>query len=354
MNDSHIKISVIMPIYNSGSFLYTAVDSILNQDLTGFELILVDDGSTDGSSMRCDEYAKNDSRVIVIHQRNGGICNARNSALKIAHGEYIAFSDHDDEFCPEALEHIYKRAKTDDCDILKFCKKEVVINKDTIIRTKKTVLTDGVYNKEEIQENFIQLLNNKVLECVWDGLFRRDFLLKNNLYFDETYTMGGEDIDFLVRAMIHCRTFSTMKELYYMHYIRIGFSTATKFCTKKLETSRLLIERIYNGIKLLGIDIEKHKDEYVYQVMFTRINCSINLLANRLCRIEQREKIAIIKNLRNEPHITTWFFNINASRLFKLSPKTGLSYFLFKHKKYKTMLMMFSFRQKQMELKSIK
>ena len=68
--DNNIKVSVIMPVYNSGEYLKTAVESILNQSLKEIELILVDDGSTDGSSERCDEYAAKDSRVVVIHQKN--------------------------------------------------------------------------------------------------------------------------------------------------------------------------------------------------------------------------------------------------------------------------------------------
>ena len=71
----NIKISVIMPVYNSGVYLETAVNSILDQDVQDMELILVDDGSTDGSSEKCDKYAEKDNRVIVIHQKNGGICN---------------------------------------------------------------------------------------------------------------------------------------------------------------------------------------------------------------------------------------------------------------------------------------
>lgn len=86
------------------------MDSILSQSLKDIELILVDDGSTDGSSEKCDEYAKQDCRVVVIHQKNGGICNARNAALKIARGEYIGFSDHDDEFIQGCHEAAYSFA----------------------------------------------------------------------------------------------------------------------------------------------------------------------------------------------------------------------------------------------------
>ena len=122
--ENMIKVSVIMPVYNSGEYLQTAVDSILSQSLKDIELILVDDGSTDGSSEKCDEYAKKDKRVVVIHQRNGGICNARNAALKIARGEYIGFSDHDDEYVPGYLEHAYREAMEHDADLVKVGKRE--------------------------------------------------------------------------------------------------------------------------------------------------------------------------------------------------------------------------------------
>ena len=105
------KISVIMPVYNSKQFLRMAVDSVLNQTFKDFELILVDDGSKDGSGAVCDEYAQIDARVKVIHQENGGICSARNTGMKAAVGEYLAFIDNDDEYLPNLLEENYTLAK---------------------------------------------------------------------------------------------------------------------------------------------------------------------------------------------------------------------------------------------------
>ena len=86
-----VKVSIIMPVYNSEKFLKKAVDSVLNQKFEDFELILVDDGSPDASGSICDEFAEKDSRVKVIHKKNGGICSARNAGLKIAKGEYVGF-----------------------------------------------------------------------------------------------------------------------------------------------------------------------------------------------------------------------------------------------------------------------
>ncbi|BAF40279.1 glycosyl transferase [Bifidobacterium adolescentis] len=96
MATSRPLVSIIVPVYNSERYLPYCVESILNQSYTNLEIILVDDGSKDTSPRICDDYAEKDSRVIVIHQKNGGIAKAQNTGLDAAHGEYIAFADNDD------------------------------------------------------------------------------------------------------------------------------------------------------------------------------------------------------------------------------------------------------------------
>lgn len=96
-------ISVIMPVYNAGTRLGEAVDSVCRQEFTGWELLLVDDGSTDGSARICDEAAARDGRIRAFHQANAGICAARNTGLAAARGEYLAFCDDDDRYLPAFL-----------------------------------------------------------------------------------------------------------------------------------------------------------------------------------------------------------------------------------------------------------
>ena len=91
-----MKFSVILPIYKVEKYLCECVDSILNQSFTDYEIILVDDGSPDGSGAICDEYAEKDARVKVIHKVNGGLSDARNAGFAIAQGEYVVFIDSDD------------------------------------------------------------------------------------------------------------------------------------------------------------------------------------------------------------------------------------------------------------------
>lgn len=111
------EISVIVPVYNVEKYLKRCVDSILNQTFTDFELILVDDGSTDNSPEMCDECAELDKRVKIIHQSNCGQASARNRALDICCGEYVAFVDSDDYVSPKMLEVLYSNSVACDADI---------------------------------------------------------------------------------------------------------------------------------------------------------------------------------------------------------------------------------------------
>ena len=108
---SDIKITVIMPVYNVEQYIRSCIDSLIAQTFQDWELIAVDDGTPDKSGEICDEYAKNDSRISVIHKENGGAPSARNTAIPKARGEYLYFMDSDDWAEPTMLEDMYKKAK---------------------------------------------------------------------------------------------------------------------------------------------------------------------------------------------------------------------------------------------------
>ena len=101
-------ISVIVPVYNVEQYLDRCVCSILNQTYQNLEIILVDDGATDSSGRMCDEYAKRDERIKVVHKQNGGLSDARNAGLAAATGEYIGYVDSDDWIEPDMYEKMYE------------------------------------------------------------------------------------------------------------------------------------------------------------------------------------------------------------------------------------------------------
>ena len=111
------KISIIVPVYKVEPYIHKCIDSILNQTFKEFELILVDDGSPDNCGNICDEYAKKDNRVRVIHKENGGISSARNIGLDVSNGEYIGFVDSDDYIKLDMYERLYNSCKVNNADI---------------------------------------------------------------------------------------------------------------------------------------------------------------------------------------------------------------------------------------------
>ena len=146
------KISIIVPVYNVEKYLRKCVDSILNQTFKDFELILVDDGSTDSSGKICDEYNLKDNRIKVIHKENGGLSSARNAGLDIAQGEYIGFVDSDDWIELDMYEELYKICKENDADVgivgINYGgASEKKKSKKIEIYSNKLILDDLVYNK---------------------------------------------------------------------------------------------------------------------------------------------------------------------------------------------------------------
>ena len=142
-------LSIIVPVYNVEKYIERCIKSILNQSFTNFELILVDDGSPDNCGKICDEYKKKDSRIKVIHKKNGGLSDARNAGIERAKGEYIAFVDSDDFINKYMYEILYKNAKKWDADI-SICNFKMVCENDRIDEDISVICEDAkVYGRNE-------------------------------------------------------------------------------------------------------------------------------------------------------------------------------------------------------------
>lgn len=344
MNPILPKISIIMPVYNSGEYLKTAVDSILNQSLKEIELILVDDGSTDGSSERCDAYARQDNRVVVIHQKNGGICNARNAALKIARGEYIGFSDHDDEFETEAFEQAYKMAVDKNADLVKFRKDELIIRGDKIIRTKTSHFETQVMDRENIISHIFYLKDVYVLNCVWDGIFKKQ--LFENIKFDETYKSGGEDIAIMYDIIVKVNRLVLINKIFYHHYIRRGFSTSSKFNLNNIESKKRLVLHMNAMLTKINVNRDEYPLNYTLYLLKFVFFPVIAILSASECAYPIQKKKSIIQEMISADYTPTYFLKQSIWEISKNSRKIGLGYFLLKNSLYRLLFLMFSIRVK--------
>ena len=158
-------VSVIMPVYNSEQFVGMAVQSVLEQTYKNFELIIIDDGSSDNSGAVCDEYAAKDSRIKVIHKVNGGVCSGRNLGINICQGEYISFIDNDDVYEPNFLAKLVDVAVQTNADLVKCGRNNIKINAEQVILSQKQCYYEtSNLSFEEFTNSYYEIKKNMIKE----------------------------------------------------------------------------------------------------------------------------------------------------------------------------------------------
>ena len=177
-------ISVIMPVYNVAAYLPQCLDSVLSQDHRELEVILIDDGSTDGSGEICDTFAAKDSRVKVIHQKNSGAAAAKNAGLRIATGYYLSFVDSDDYLEPDVYGYMVETLKTTGADAAQFSFRDVYQNRteDHILLQGRTVIAGKEYLARFPKDWSCALL--------WNKLYKRE--LYDGVFFEEGHKIDDE------------------------------------------------------------------------------------------------------------------------------------------------------------------
>ena len=190
------KLSVVVPVYNVEKYLNQCIDSILGQSFTDFELIIIDDGSTDGSGSICDQYAQSDKRVTVLHTENHGVVTARRTGVNCAQGEYTAFVDSDDWLDVDFYRCIFENVGRDKADVLLCSNVERAAG-----CVKTTLLCPGYYNKKDLESTvFPQMMYDVQVEryyispSLWDKLFRTELLKEVYKGVDPCVTLGEDAV----------------------------------------------------------------------------------------------------------------------------------------------------------------
>jgi glycosyltransferase involved in cell wall biosynthesis len=194
-------ISVIVPVYNAEKYLTKCIESILGQTYPNIELLLINDGSTDGSPAICDEYALKDKRVKVIHKKNEGVSSARNMGLELAQGDFISFVDADDWLERDAIERIVESIQKYDCDAVIFEYK--VVDENNLKQHKNHAHLQGVMSAEKAVECTI----SPVSRFVWSKVLSRKIL--EGIKFDNSIHFGED-------TLFACEALSNAKSVYYM------------------------------------------------------------------------------------------------------------------------------------------
>lgn len=261
-----IEISLIVPVYQAESSLRQCVDSVLKQDFTKFEIILVDDGSTDSSPDICDQYESKDSRVKVIHQKNAGQTKARLAGLKQSQGDYVWFVDSDDWLAPGSLGEVVASARLNDVDIVTF---DVFFNYDGRKTKVHQSLPGGLFDEDRLQEEIYPKMIYSgnffyfgVFAAMWNKVMKREIALACMKDVDPRVRIGEDGLTTFAAFLSAKRVF-VMPGRYLYNY-RDNNPSLTRSYVKDQLTSALLLIRSLRKInqKSKVYDISSQIDYY--------------------------------------------------------------------------------------------
>lgn len=251
-------VSIIVPIYNCENWLPTCLDSLINQSYSNLEILLVNDGSTDGCLDICEEYAENDRRIRLINKKNGGVSSARNEGLKNVTGDWITFVDADDWLELNAIEKVYNEVQND----YDFCFWDIVctINKN---KSLKPQYLDRA-TMEDIYETIISGIENSgyhigsLARGIGAKFFRSDIIKNNSIRFDENLYIG-EDAIFILEYLRHIPNVTRIKiaDIRGYNYRLLDTSAVHRYKGDLLNQSIRQLTAIQNFLNQEFLDCKK-------------------------------------------------------------------------------------------------
>lgn len=262
-------VSIIVPVYNAEKTFNRCVNSILNQTFQDWELLLIDDGSTDQSGNLCDEYASKDQRIKVFHKENEGVSVARNLGIKESTGEYITFIDADDEVVKDYLAILYENIQQS--DIVFFFFQWIYTDNSKLV-----ILLDNFYSEERIsiEKEISLLMNNKIgydlFGFTCNKIFRSYIIKKNNILFVKDLATSEDEV-FTLDYCRYVRKFKVINLPLYIYHISDGGLTYKK----KSPSEWMLLASRFNCLvkEYANKDIKTYLGRRIKTCLLNAINC---------------------------------------------------------------------------------
>lgn len=293
-------VTIVIPVYNIKKYLAACVKSVTGQTFSNLEILLVDDGSTDGSSRLCDELGKEDDRIRVIHKENGGAASARNLGIDEANGKYIMFLDGDDWLDADTVETIVAHAETNDTDVIRFNYVREFSGKQLV--KKNTFLEEKVYQDEECLQVCRQILgltgkelahpeNMNFLASCGFNMYRADLLKRSEVRFIPIQEIGSfVDGFFNFCIFMNVKRFEYIDKPFY-HYRKTNEGAATAGYRKNyLPRQMILFEKIEKQIKENNL-VELLSEAYNNRIVLSSMEIAFNAMRNRAGFMEQYQEI---------------------------------------------------------------
>ena len=287
-------VSIILPVYNVSQYLDRCFTSIVAQTFSEFEVIVINDGSTDDSGTVCDKWEAYDSRISVTHIANGGVANARNIGISKAKGSYIYFIDPDDWIEDNLIEDNYKIAIENDADIVifGFHKEQLINGKPVTISMAPPKMT--MSGQPEIADNLVKLLSKTNGFSVWTKFIKADLIADHQLRFP--LMKRGQDMAFSLELYRNSKSIVVTDKCYY-HYN--AFTSASKFDAAIFENHMLL----YNRLCSLFENWMEKKANFRYAIKLFLVWFGYVVPANIVGaeKLSRAEKFSQIKTMISHP-----------------------------------------------------
>lgn len=303
-----MKLSIIVPVYNVEAFLKKCVDSLLAQDLPqdAYEIVLVDDGSTDGSGTLCDTLATDQGNIRVVHQQNRGLSGARNAGIPVASGDYVMFVDSDDYLCPNVLGALIGQMEDKQLDILRFNYQNVNMDGE-VFEPNKYVKPFVDYSGEVC--NGETFLNERLgFACyAWQFLVKASILRQEGNGFKEGIYF--EDVEWTPRILLQAERVASTDLVVYNYLFRTGSIARNTDDAKKRKAIRDKMT-ILEGFAALKPQV---KDDRWFRGMCSQIALSILDTVGRFFYPERKEYIRALKRRVDFP-LSTYHATKSAKR----------------------------------------
>ena len=293
-----LKLSVIVPVYNTEKYLRQCVDSILDQTLSELEIILVNDGSEDNSGAICDEYAAKYEYVTVIHKENGGVSSARRAGVAAAAGEYVAFVDSDDWIDPDMYAEMLASAQEHDADAV-LCDILFESGEGAVLRVNDA--PEGVYYGSDLEKIYATMLfryeweRPGTLPSLCSKIFRKN-LVERVIFDVDCSIVFGEDGLCSYPSLLDAECIYVLRRPLY-HY-RQNFSSATNtYDPQQMSKFLLLADELKRQFEQRGVDMERQLNGYIAK-------CSLEHIRNELLlhkTVSGKERRNAVKKYLSEP-----------------------------------------------------
>ena len=286
-------VSIIVPVYKVEKYLERCVESLRSQTLRDIEIILVNDGSPDRCPELCEELARQDSRIRVVHKKNGGLSSARNAGLRVASGAYVGFVDSDDTVDLDMFEKLHKAIVREKVDFVMSDYVRVPEEGESYLKTLD--IRPGRYNKDDLRrEIFPQLIMGENVDygpllSVWHCLYRTDFLRSNGFYFDEEVRWSEDNI-FSAIVGYHADSFFYMKGEGLYHYHQNPGTITTSYRPGAWEvycTMNRHLHRVFDRVT----DYDFSRQLKLHMIYYA-CNC-----IGQAARLEKKDALADIRRI---------------------------------------------------------